>query len=109
MLRYDPHLKPFARALRAGMTDAEQRLWYRVRRKQLDGVQFYRQKPLGHYIVDFHAPAARLVLELDGGQHFNAAGRDADARRDAALAAMGCGCCASMTGRCCWRRMRWWR
>jgi len=72
MLRYNRRLKPLARNLRSGMTDAEQRLWSRLRRKQILDVQFYRQKPLGEYIVDFYAPAAGLVIEVDGGQHFEA-------------------------------------
>ncbi len=89
MLDYEPHLKFFARRLRTGMTDAEQRLWFRLRRKQLHGVQFYRQKPLGRYIVDFYAPAARLVVELDGGQHFEPAGIEHDRKRDAWLHGVG--------------------
>ena len=89
MLAYDRKLKPFSRHLRRGMTDAEQRLWGRLRRKQLHGVQFYRQKPLGEYIVDFHAPAVRLVIEVDGSQHFEAAAMAADERRSAALLRMG--------------------
>ena len=89
MLAYDRHLKPLSRRLRGGMTDAEQRLWYRLRRKQLGGVQFYRQKPLGRYIVDFHAPAARLVVELDGSQHMTPQGLRIDGLRDAALVRMG--------------------
>jgi len=52
------------------LTDAEQRLWARLRRKQILGVQFYRQKPIGNYIADFYAPAAQLVVEVDGSQHF---------------------------------------
>lgn len=71
------------------MTDAEQRLWFRVRRKQVAGVQFYRQKPLLGYVLDFYAPAARLVVELDGGQHFQDGARIADARRDCALRGLG--------------------
>ena len=89
MNHYDRQLKPFSRTLRTGLTDAEQRLWYRVRRKQIEGVQFYRQKPLRHFIVDFYAPAASLVVELDGSQYFTGDGREADARRDAALASLG--------------------
>lgn len=85
MLVYDRKLKLFSRRLRREMTDAEQRLWYRLRRKQLQDVQFYRQKPLGNYVVDFYA----LVVELDGGQHFEAAGMVADGRRSAALRRMG--------------------
>ena len=89
MLPYARRLKPYSRKLRSNMTDAEQRLWHRVRRKQIEGVQFYRQKPLGPYIVDFYAPAANLVVEIDGSQHFTVEGLAADAVRDAALAKMG--------------------
>ena len=51
------------------MTDAEQKLWHRLRRKQLLSVQFFRQRPIGEYIVDFYAPTMKLVIELDGSQH----------------------------------------
>ena len=67
------------------MTDAEHRLWFRLRRKQLLGVQFYRQKPIGKYIVDFYAPAVALVIEVDGGQHFEASQARRDERRTAYL------------------------
>ena len=56
------------------MTDAEQLLWSRLRRKQILGLQFYRQKPLLNYIVDFYCPAVNLVIECDGGQHYTAEG-----------------------------------
>ena len=75
-------LKPFARDLRKEMTDAEKRLWSRIRRKQLDDFQFYRQKIIGGYIVDFYCPQAKLVVELDGGQHYEEDGEDADKIRD---------------------------
>jgi len=52
------------------MTLPEKRLWSRIRRKQINNLQFYRQKVLGHYIVDFYCPAAKLVIEVDGGHHF---------------------------------------
>ncbi|MBI4528658.1 MAG: DUF559 domain-containing protein [Deltaproteobacteria bacterium] len=52
MLKYNRRLKQTARRLRAAMTDAEQRLWWRLRGKQLLGVQFYRHKPIGNYVVD---------------------------------------------------------
>ena len=71
------------------MTDAEQRLWYLLRRKQIHGLQFYRQKPLLSFIVDFYCPAARLVIEIDGSQHFEAAHKIKDDKRDAALAGLG--------------------
>jgi very-short-patch-repair endonuclease len=89
MLKYDEELKQPARKLRSGMTDAERLLWSRLRGKQILGVQFYRQKPLGQYIVDFHAPAAKLVVEVDGSQHFEAAGQASDRRRDAYLETLG--------------------
>lgn len=54
MLRYSEKLKCKARRLRKHMTDSERILWSRLRGKQLLGVQFYRQKPIGAYIVDFH-------------------------------------------------------
>ncbi len=52
------------------MTDTERHLWSRLRGKQILGVQFYRQKSIGSYIVDFFGPAAKLVIEVDGSQHF---------------------------------------
>ena len=89
MQPYDSRLKLPSRRLRTAMTDAEQRLWFRLRRKQLAGVQFYRQKPLLHYIVDFFAPAAGLVVEVDGGQHADAEAVMRNTRRDATLASLG--------------------
>ena len=57
MLPYNPNLKSNARRLRKTITDAEQLLWFRIRKKQIQGVQFYRQKPIGDYIIDFYAVA----------------------------------------------------
>ncbi|MGC8493250.1 MAG: endonuclease domain-containing protein [Syntrophobacteraceae bacterium] len=78
MLAYKSTLKPLARELRKTMTDAEQALWFRVRRKQLNGRIFYRQKSIGSYIVDFYCPSAKLVVELDGGQHYTSEGKEKD-------------------------------
>ena len=86
---YNPKLKENSRTLRTNMTDAEQVLWHRIRRKQIQGVQFYRQKPLLSLIVDFYCPAAKLVIELDGSQHFEAEHHVKDQERDAALAGLG--------------------
>ncbi len=86
---YRKDLKPLARDLRASMTDAERKLWQRLRAKQLRGVQFYRQKPIGSYIADFFAPSVGLVIEVDGGQHFDDKGRAEDAKRDLELAHQG--------------------
>ena len=59
----------FVKAMRAQPTDAEHRLWQRLRRKQVGGLRFRRQYRLGLYIVDFVCLPARLVVEVDGGQH----------------------------------------
>ena len=89
MQPYPPTLKHNARALRAAMTDAEQLLWFRLRRKQLRGIQFYRQKPVGPYIVDFYTAQGKLVIALDGSQHYTPEGMAADKQRDAFLTNQG--------------------
>ncbi|PKB71354.1 MAG: hypothetical protein BZY87_05730 [SAR202 cluster bacterium Io17-Chloro-G6] len=89
MLRYKSNLKSISRQLRSEMTECERLLWSRLRRKQLDGVQFYRQKPIGSYIVDFYAPAARLVVEVDGPQHQDPIHTQNDAHRDESLKSQG--------------------
>ena len=60
---------PLARKLRSTPTDAEMRLWSRLRRHQIDGFRFRRQQPIGRYVVDFFCPEAKLIVEVDGGQH----------------------------------------
>jgi very-short-patch-repair endonuclease len=65
-----------ARQLRNQSTDAERRLWYFLRRRQLADHKFRRQYPLAGYIVDFVCVPARLVIELDGGQHLDALAYD---------------------------------
>ncbi len=89
MLKYDSRLKSFSRQLRINMSDAEQLLWRHLRRKQILGVQFYRQKPIGLFIVDFYAPALNLVIELDGGQHFEPEAMKYDQQRDEYLRQQG--------------------
>ena len=89
MLKYSRTLKPNARRLRTNMTDAEQRLWFKLRRKQVLNIQFYRQKPIENYIVDFYAPAVKLVVEVDGGQHFDDEHQCRGEQRDACLKKMG--------------------
>ena len=81
MLPYNRRLKTKARSLRTNPTDAELHLWYRLRRKQILGVQFYRQKPIGNSIADFYAPAVKLVVELDGAQHLELGQAKYDAQR----------------------------
>ena len=89
MQPYNKNLKLPSRDLRSNMTDAEQWLWQRLRRKQILGLQFYRQKPILNFIVDFYCSAAKLVIECDGGQHYTAEGLEADRARDQALAQLG--------------------
>jgi len=69
VIEYNRKLKERARRLRTQMTDSERALWERLRRKQVMAVQFYRQKPIGNYIVDFYAPRAKIVVEVDGSHH----------------------------------------
>jgi len=89
MLTYNSKLKSKARQLRRNLTDSERALWSRLRNKQVFGVQFYRQKPIGGYIVDFYAPGAKLVIEVDGGQHLQGPNVQNDGRRDVYLASLG--------------------
>lgn len=88
MKPYNKNLKQPSRELRKNMTDAELLLWSRLRKKQVKGVQFYRQKPLGNYIVDFYCPAANLIVEVDGGQHYTDEGKTKDRERDNYLASL---------------------
>ena len=89
MLPYNKDLKKFSQKLRKSMTDAERRLWTRIRSKQLRNLQFYRQKIIGEYIVDFYCPKVNLIIELDGGQHYTEEGRQKDKFRDEFLAGLG--------------------
>ncbi len=89
MKSYNKNLKLPSRDLRSNMTDAEQLLWQRLRRKQILGLQFYRQKPILNFIVDFYCSAANLVIECDGGQHYTQVGLETDQNRDYALSELG--------------------
>jgi very-short-patch-repair endonuclease len=82
-----PH--PNARKLRKDMPEAEQRLWYFIRRSELGGFRFRRQHTIGPYIVDFACLEAKLVIELDGDQHALGDAPKRDEKRDAYLTAEG--------------------
>jgi len=71
------------------MTEAESLLWSKLRRKQLKDYHFYRQRIIGNYIVDFYCPQAKVVIELDGGQHYSDDGIKRDKIRDKYLAELG--------------------
>jgi very-short-patch-repair endonuclease len=87
----DPLLRDSARRLRRDATEAERLLWRALRGEAL-GVRFRRQHPIGGAIADFACVEVHVVVEVDGGQH----GGDADAERDAMMAAAG------------WRVLRYW-
>ncbi|MCK4386059.1 MAG: endonuclease domain-containing protein [candidate division Zixibacteria bacterium] len=89
MLFYNKKLKGHARALGKNMTNAERMLWSKIRRKQLKGYQFYRQRIIGNFIVDFYCSKTRLIIELDGGQHYGEEGMRKDKKRDAYLKNIG--------------------
>ena len=89
MMTYNKKLKSIARDLRSNQTDAEMLLWSRIRRKQLCNIQFYRQKPVSNYVVDFYAPSKNIVIEVDGGQHFEEAHIKRDKKRDKELNTLG--------------------
>ena len=89
MLPYRRDLKNISRCLRRNMTDAERKLWSKLRSKQVNGVHFYRQKNIGNYIVDFYCPRARLIIEVDGSQHFIEEELSADCIRDTYLSKLG--------------------
>ena len=76
-----------AKALRKNMTKEERHLWYDFLKMLPTTV--HRQKVIGKYIVDFYIAEAKLVIELDGSQHFEVEGQRTDAQRDAYLQTLG--------------------
>jgi very-short-patch-repair endonuclease len=84
--------KPLARRLRRDATEAEKKLWAHVRNRQMGGFKFRRQWPIGPYIADFICFEAKLIIELDGGQHTP----ESDVARTAYLKAQG------------WTLLRFW-
>jgi very-short-patch-repair endonuclease len=89
-MAYEPTLpRDTARGLRISATDAEQKLWSRLRKRQLDGFQFRRQYSIWPFFVDFICLEADLIVEVDGSQHAEQEQRDE--RRSAFLSTYGCG------------------
>ena len=76
-----------ARRLRRHQTNAERLLWFRLRDRRLSGWKFKRQAPINRFVVDFFCADAKLIVELDGGQHDHH--RERDAVRTRILEAMG--------------------
>ena len=85
--KHNKQLVPLARALRKNMTKEERRLWYDFLRDY--PVRFSRQKVLGRYIADFYSAEAKLIIELDGSQHYEDENIRKDARRTEFLEAYG--------------------
>ena len=86
-IHYQPHLKAYAKENRNNPTPEEKRLWYDFLRRH--PFQFRRQKAFGSYIVDFYCSSAKLVIELDGNQHFTDEGLVWDTNRTAYLNSLG--------------------
>ncbi len=85
--KHNPKLVSYARTLRKDMTEEERRLWYTFLRDY--PIRFQRQKILGKYIADFYCAKAKLVVELDGSQHYEEMGMEKDTERTAYLEQYG--------------------
>ena len=83
----DDHLLDFAKKLRREMTPQERKLWYLFLRKY--PIKIYKQRIIGPYIVDFYCAEAKLIVELDGSQHYEDKGMEYDAERTACLEQYG--------------------
>jgi very-short-patch-repair endonuclease len=95
--RYTPDIDiDHAQQLRATTTDAERRVWNRLRNRQLHGLKFRRQHPVMGYILDFACIEIMLAIELDGGQHNAPEKLESDARRTSILEKHG------------WKVLRFW-
>ncbi len=77
--KHNKDIIPFAKELRKNMTKEERHLWYDFLRSY--PIKFLRQKVLGRYIADFYCAKAKLVIELDGSQHYDDTGMENDLQR----------------------------
>ena len=75
--------------LRKNQTDAEKILWSKLRNKQMNGLKFFRQYGIGHYITDFYCPNIKLAVEIDGNQHFAEEGKEYDSVREKIFSSLG--------------------
>ena len=86
-LPYDPRMRERVQELRHKMTPMEKKLWYSFLRTY--PVKMYKQRPIRTFVADFYCPLARLVIELDGSQHYTEQGREYDEQRTAILEQYG--------------------
>jgi very-short-patch-repair endonuclease len=84
---YREDLKPYAKKLRKDMTPEERKLWYRF--LQPLPILVYRQKSFGNYIADFYCPKVKVVIEVDGSQHYDDEGLKRDCERDRYFNSLG--------------------
>ncbi len=89
IISYNPRLKPLAKQLRQQMTLAEVLLWNRLKRKQMRGYDFDRQRPIDEYIVDFYCKDLMLAIEVDGSSHDHASSYAKDIKRQQRLEELG--------------------
>lgn len=87
IIPYNPRLKEYARKLRNNSTYTEVQLWNYLKKKQLRGYDFDRQKPIDNYIVDFYCKDLMLAIEVDGESHYG--NREKDIRKDKRLNKLG--------------------
>ncbi len=87
--QYPHYVVDLSRKLRKRSTATEKSLWQRLRSRQLDGLKFYRQFPIGRYIADFYCDELKLVVELEGGIHDKADQKEYDETRVSEFEGMG--------------------
>ena len=88
-LEYNKNIIPKAKELRKNMTPQEKHLWYDFLSKYPKTFRFQRQKTINNYIADFYCHKAKLIVELDGSQHFTEEGKIYDKKRDEILQSYG--------------------
>ena len=86
-LPYDPRMRERVQELRHKMTPMEKKLWYSFLRTY--PVKMYKQRPIRTFVADFYCPLARLVIKLDGSQHYTEQGKEYDEQRTAILEQYG--------------------
>ena len=86
-LPINPELKEYAVKMRKNMTDEEKKVWYQILKGHVP--KFHRQRVIGNYIVDFFCPKLKLVIEIDGYQHFYEENKEYDNKRTEYLESLG--------------------